>query len=283
MLYQMINGVRVPVLGFGTWHLRGDSGCDAVRCAIDIGYRSIDTASRYENEAEVGRAIALSGLKRDELFVATKIRYLELEPDKIETRMRESLDRLGLDRVDLIMPHWPSPTLPIGEVMQALRAVQDMGLARQVGMSNFPVATMREAATAFGAPLFGNQVEYHPYLDQSAVIAELHKTGMLLTACIPLARGAIEGDPVLTEVGRKYGKMVAQVALRWLIQQRGVIAIPKSGQHDRIKANFEIFDFALDAEDMERIGALRGGKRLVNPDWAPVVWDPPWAEPAAIV
>ena len=225
----------------------------------------------------------MSGLKRDDLFVATKIRYLELEPDKIESRMRESLDRLGLDWVDLIMPHWPSPTFPIAEVMKALRAVQEMGLARQVGMSNFPVATMREAAAAFGAPLFGNQVEYHPYLDQSAVIAELHKTGTLLTACIPLARGTIEGDPVLTEIGRKHGKTVAQVTLRWLIQQRGVIAIPKSGQRDRIKANFKIFDFTLDAEEMARIGALRGGKRLVSPDWAPVVWDPPWAEPATIV
>ncbi len=283
MLYQTINGARVPVLGFGTWHLRGDSGRDAVRYAIDVGYRSIDTASRYENEVEVGQAIAASGLKRGELFVATKIRYLELEPDKIEARMRESLDRLGLDYVDLIMPHWPSPTFPIADVMKALRAVQEKGWARQVGMSNFPVAVMREAVAAFGAPLFGNQVEYHPYLDQSAVLAELRKTGMLLTACIPLARGAIEGDPVLTAIGAKYGKTVAQVTLRWLIQQRGVLAIPKSGQHPRIKANFEIFDFALDAGEMARIGSLRGGKRLVSPDWAPVVWDQPWAEPAAIV
>jgi len=283
MIHKSINGTRIPALGFGTWHLRGESGRDAVRYALDVGYRHIDTASRYENESEVGQAIAASGLPREELFVATKIRYLELEPDRIEQRMRESLDRLGLDHVDLIMPHWPSPTHPIGDVMRALRNVRDLGLARHVGMSNFPVAVMREAAAAFGAPMFGNQVEYHPYIDQSAVLAELRKSGMLLTACIPLARGAIEGDPVLTEIGARHGKSTAQVALRWLIQQQNVIAIPKSGRHDRIKANFEIFDFALEAAEMTRIGLLRGNKRLVDPEWAPVTWDPPWSEPAPVV
>lgn len=282
MIFATIHGESVPALGFGTWHLRGEDGCDAVRYAIDVGYRHIDTASRYENEAEVGRAIALSGLPRSDYFVATKLRYLELDPDQIEKRTVESLDRLKMDQVDLLMPHWPSPTYPVGPIMQALREVQKKGYARHIGMSNFPVARMREAAAAFGAPLFGNQVEYHPFLDQSAILEELRGAGMLLTACIPLARGAIVGEPVLEEIARAHGRTTAQVTLRWLVQQRGVIAIPKSGQRERIKDNFEIFDFTLTAQEMTRIGKLRGGKRLVDPDWAPVVWDPPAAVPAPV-
>lgn len=283
MIFATIHGERIPALGFGTWHLRGEEGCDAVRYAIDVGYRHIDTASRYENEAEVGRAIATCGLPRSDFFVATKLRYLELDPDQIERRTFESLDRLGMEQVDLLMPHWPSPTQPVAEVMAALRAVQDKGLARHIGMSNFPVAQMDQAAAAFGAPLFGNQVEYHPFLDQTAVLSRLNAEGMLLTACVPLARGAIDNEPVLREIAEAHGKSTAQVTLRWLIQQRGVVAIPKSGRHDRIKANFEIFDFALSPTQMNRIAALRGNRRIVDPEWAPVVWDEPAKEPASVV
>lgn len=283
MIYTTVQGSRIPALGFGTWHLRGQEGCDAVRYAIDVGYRHIDTAARYENEEEVGRAIAQSGLPRSDFFVATKLRYLELDPDQIERRTIESLERLGMEQVDLLMPHWPSPTFPVADVMKALRHVQDKGYARRIGLSNFPLAQVREALEAFGAPLFANQVEYHPFLDQSTVLAGLRAEGMLLTACVPLARGAIETDPVIGAIGEARGRSPAQVTLRWLVQQNGVIAIPKASRREHIKSNFEIFDFTLTDAEMARIGALRGGRRLVDPDWATVVWDPPAAVPAPVV
>lgn len=274
MIYRTVSGVRAPALGFGTYHLRGDEGITAIRHALDVGYRLIDTAARYENEAEVGAAIAASGIDRSEIFLATKLRYTDLEPAGIEQRTRESLNRLGVDYVDLLMPHWPSPTIPIAAVMAAFAAMRDKGYTRHVGVSNFPIRHMREALAAFPGPILANQIEYHPFLRQTALLDLARATGSLITAAVPLARGAIEHEPVLRAIAEAHGKTVGQVTLRWLVQQDIVVAIPKSARFERIRQNFEIFDFHLSEDEMARIDALGGDRRLVDPPWAPP-WDPP--------
>lgn len=274
MIHTEINGVSLPVLGFGTYHLRGPEGVRAIRHALDIGYRYVDTAARYENEEEVGHAIAESGLDRDRIFLATKLRYTDLEPASIEQKVQEGLKRLRVDHVDLLMPHWPSPEIPVAPIMAAFVRVRDRGYARHIGVSNFPTRHMCEAIAAFDGQLFANQVEYHPFLRQSAVLGQLRAHGILLTAAVPLARGAIDAEPVLRELAAVHGKTTAQITLRWLIQQPGVTAIPKSGRPERIRQNFEIFDFALSDDEMARIDALQGDRRLVDTHWAPE-WDPP--------
>ncbi|TCR62482.1 2,5-diketo-D-gluconate reductase B [Bosea sp. BK604] len=274
MIHTEINGVSLPVLGFGTYHLTGPEGVKAIRHALDLGYRYLDTATRYGNEEEVGQAIAESGIDRDRIFLATKLRYVDLDPATIEDRVKESLARLRVDHVDLLMPHWPSPTIPVAPIMEAFARVRDKGYATHIGVSNFPTDLMREAIKAFDGPIFSNQVEYHPFIAQSAVLDQLRSHGILLTAAVPLARGAIDDEPVIREIAESYGKTTAQITLRWLIQQPGVTAIPKSGQPERIRQNLEIFDFALSEDEMARIGALQRNLRLVDVSWAPV-WDAP--------
>jgi 2,5-diketo-D-gluconate reductase B len=273
MIYKTFKGEALPALGFGTWHLRGREAVKAIRCALEVGYRHIDTAARYENEDEVGEALAGSGLDRSEIFLTTKVRYTDLQPDKIEQCTRESLARLGVDQVDLLMPHWPPGTDSVGDVMRAFRRVRDKGLTRHIGVSNFTTALLREALDELGDTILTNQVEYHPFLSQKPLMAMLRDHGMALTAAVPLARGRIDEEPVITAIAETHGKSPSQVTLRWLLQQDNVIAIPKSAQNARIRANFQIFDFELSDAETARINALRGNSRIVDLDWAPQ-WDP---------
>lgn len=273
MIHKTFKGQRLPALGFGTWHLRGDHAVRTVRYALDVGYRHIDTATRYENEAEVGKALRESGIDRAEIFVATKIRWDQLDPDQIEARTRESLARLGLDHVDLLMPHWPSRSHSNDAVMRAFDRVRSLGLTRHIGLSNFTTPLIREAVAATGDSVLANQVEYHPYLCQRRVLEVLRAHGMALTAAVPLARGLINEDPVIGAIAEEHGKSPSQVTLRWLIQQDNVIAIPKSGREDRVLANFQIFDFVLSDAQMAAIDARLGDRRLVNLEIAPE-WDP---------
>lgn len=273
MIYKTFKGQRLPALGFGTWHLRGEHAVRTIRHALDVGYRHIDTATRYENEAEVGQALRESGIDRSEIFVATKIRWDQLDPAHVESRTRESLARLGLDHVDLLMPHWPSKTHATADVMRAFDKVRQLGLTRHIGLSNFTTALMREAIAATGDSLLANQVEYHPYLSQRRVLELLRAHDMALTAAVPLARGLINEDPVIRAIAEEHGKSPSQVTLRWLVQQENVIAIPKSGRDDRVLANFQIFDFVLSGPEMAAVDARLGDRRLVDLDFSPV-WDP---------
>jgi 2,5-diketo-D-gluconate reductase B len=272
MIYHSIKGETVPALGFGTWRLYGREAVNAVRCALDVGYRHIDTAIRYENEAEVGEAIAASGIDRSEIFLTTKLRHSDLARDDVRARTSESLARLGVHYVDLLLVHWPNEAVPLAETMEALAEVQSEGRARHIGVSNFPTRLMREAAEVCGAEIFSNQVEYHPFLRQDAVLDYVRANDILLTAAVPLARGAIENQPVLQAIGERHGKTPAQVTLRWLVQQDHVAAVPKSGRPERIRSNFAIFDFALSDAEMAAISSLGANRRLVDPDWAPA-WD----------
>jgi 2,5-diketo-D-gluconate reductase B len=272
MIIRRIKGTEVPALGLGTFGLDGADAVRAVRFALDLGYRHLDTARMYGNEAEIGEAVTTSGVDRGEVFLTTKIWPTELAYGTVQRAAEESLRRLKTDYVDLLLIHWPSREIPLGETLKAFSEVKAAGQARQIGVSNFTTALLREAIHRHGADLLCNQVEYHPYLSQQPVLQALRHEGMLLTAYLPIARGAVNDEPVLVGIGKRHGKSPAQVALRWLMQQDGVAAIPRSSRQERIRENFEIFDFALDEGEMAAIDDLRGGRRIVSPAQSPD-WD----------
>lgn len=272
MLTKTIKGVAIPAIGLGTYELVGEAGMSAIRTAIDHGYRHIDTAIRYRNEREVGDAIRLAGLPRNELFVTTKIWPTDLAPDTIHARVSESLGRLQLDYVDLLLIHWPSKDVPLGETLAAFSEERAAGRTRTIGVSNFTAALLTEALTVHGADLLADQVEYHPFLAQPRVLSELRKAGMALTAYLPLAGGGVSAEPMLREIGQKHGKSAAQVTLRWLVQQEGVLAIPRSSKVEHIKANLDVFDFTLDEDEMRRIHGLDRQDRRIDIEWSPQ-WD----------
>jgi 2,5-diketo-D-gluconate reductase B len=266
------HNVKMPALGFGTWQLSGEDCVKAVRIALDIGYRHIDTAQMYNNEAEVGEAIAESKIPRADLFVTTKVWMENAASAKVKSSAAESLKKLRLDHVDLLLLHWPNKDVPLEETLGALSELRYLNKTRAIGVSNFPVALMKEAVEKLGVPVFCNQIEYHVMLSQKPVLDYARKHKIIVTAYSPLGKGELVKHPVLAAIGEKHSKSAAQIALRWLIQQDGVAAIPKSSREETIRQNFEIFDFELDAEDLQKIEQLGGNNRLINPAFAPA-WD----------
>jgi diketogulonate reductase-like aldo/keto reductase len=268
-----IRDCKIPALGYGTWKLSGGDCVRGVETAIKHGYRHIDTAQIYENEAEVGKAIAGSGIARANLFLTTKVWIESLRPGDLQASVQTSLEKLRTDYVDLLLIHWPvTDKASFREQMDGLIDAQRKGWTKLIGVSNFTVAQMSEVAETIGAPIVNNQVEYHPYLSQKPVLDYLKARGMFMTAYSPVARGAVKDDPILQAIGKKYGKSTAQVALRWLIQQ-GVAAIPKAGSEKHLKENIDIFDFALTNAEMTQIhGLARPDGRMISPAWAPQ-WD----------
>lgn len=272
MINKTIRGAQIPALGFGTFELTGPEGQSAIEEAIAMGYRQIDTAIRYGNEVEVGRAIRASGVPRDEMFVTTKIWFNDLAPDTVHQRVGESLDRLGLDRVDLLLVHWPSKEIPLGETLAAYAEEKARGRTRLIGVSNFTLALLDEALEVHKADLFCNQVEYHPFLAQDKLLARMRAADMLLNAYQPIARGAVFRSELLQQIGARYGKSAGQVTLRWLVQQDRVGAIPRSSNPANMRANLEIFDFELSEAEMAQIHGLAEWRRLSSFEWAPE-WD----------
>ncbi|HMR32398.1 MAG TPA: aldo/keto reductase [Geminicoccaceae bacterium] len=250
------NGADIPALGFGTWELRGATAQRLVEAALAIGYRHLDTAQMYGNEAEVGAGLRASGLRRDEVFVTTKVWPDRFRAGDFERSVEESLRRLRLDAVDLLLLHWPSREVPLAETMGALNRVHAAGKARHIGISNFTTAMIDEAVALSTALLATDQVEYHPMLSQRAVLRGCRRHGMALTAYCPLARGRVFGDPVLKRIAEAHGRGAGQVALRWLVQQEGVVAIPRSSSEEHARGNFAIFDFALGEAEMAEITAI---------------------------
>ncbi len=262
--------VTIPKLGIGTYELHDDVCIKAVSSGIDAGYRHVDTAEKYENEVAVGAGIRAASVPRDEIFVTTKGWYDHLAADVLPATCEASLGRLGLDYVDLYLIHWPGDVTPLSESIPALCEIQKRGLARSVGISNFPPALMREAAKLADVQLAVNQVEYHPFIDQSDILSTAADLGMGVTAYCPLARGKVLGDPVLKEIAEAHRTTPAIVSLAWLLQQDRVLAIPKSQNPERLASNLEALEIELSADEVSRIDAL-GSKegRLVNPDFAP--------------
>ncbi len=274
MKHIEIKGAKVPALGLGTWQLTGRGCREAVRQALELGYRHIDTAQMYANESDIGRALRDSGLSRGEIFVTTKLAPGNLSAALVRRTAEESLKRLGVEQVDLLLIHWPTGEVPLAETLAALAELREKGKTRFIGVSNFNVKLLKEAVETHGADILCNQVEYHPFLSQRAVMAALKQYGLMLTAYSPLGRGHVQRNRALAAIGAKYGKSAAQVALRWLIDQENVAAIPKAASRAHGAANIDIFDFTLIAEDRAAIDAMRGNLRLVDPGWGPR-WDPP--------
>lgn len=267
------NGASIPAIGLGTWQLTGEGCVGAVEAALAAGYRHLDTARMYGNEREVGEGLRASGLRRDDVFVTTKVWWEDIAPGALERSAEASLGRLGLGEVDLLLIHWPNAAVPLGDSTAALCRAKRAGLARHVGVSNYPAAMLAEATRLADEPLVVNQVEFHPYLGQDSVREACRRTGAALTAYCPLGRAGIFEDPVLAEIAAARGRSVSQVVLRWHVQQPGTVAIPKSGTPRHIADNIAVFDFALSAAEMARISALaRPDGRVVDPAFAPA-WD----------
>jgi 2,5-diketo-D-gluconate reductase B len=273
MIHVEAKGVRIPALGLGTWQLAGDVARRMVGYALSIGYRHIDTAQMYGNEAEVGEAIAGSSLPRDEIWLTTKIWPDNFRADDLKRAAEQSVRRLRTEP-DLLLLHWPNPSVPLAETIGALNEVKRRGLARHIGISNFNVALIQEALALSQEPLVANQVEYHPYLSQAAVLEELRAQGMALIAYSPLAKGRVFSERALGRIAERHGKNPGQVTLRWLIQQGGIAAIPRSSREEGAKANLEIFDFELSEAEMAEIFALAHprGREVDFPGYAPR-WD----------
>ena len=262
-----IQGTAIPRLGYGTWLVTGSDATDGVRDALEIGYRHIDTARAYENEAEVGAGIAASGVDRGDIWLTTKIWLEDFEPDRLKRAAEDSLRKLGTDYVDLLLLHWPSADVPVERSLEAMQELRDAGRIRHAGVSNFPAGMLARALEI--APLLADQVEYHPFLAQDALLELARQHDLTLTAYSPLAHGKVVGHPELTAIGEQYGKSAGQVALRWLLDQPNVTTVPKASSHERRRENFEVFDFTLSDADRERIAALPKDVRTANPAWAP--------------
>lgn len=270
MINIQIKDTAVPALGFGTYTLTGRTCIQSVADAIAIGYRHIDTAEMYENEEEVGKGIKSSGINREDLFITTKVWYSHLRRDELFLAVEDSLRKLQTDYLNLLLIHWPSPDISMEEPLEAMVELQQQEKIRLLGVSNF-TCSMIEKATQI-APIACNQVEYHPFLDQSRLLEAVHQHEMMLTSYCPIAKGKVMDDHTIQEIADKYGKTPAQVTLRWHMQQPKVAAIPKSSNPERRRQNFDIFDFELMEEEMNLISALRGNERMVDPTWAPD-WD----------
>jgi 2,5-diketo-D-gluconate reductase B len=248
-----VQGSVLPAIGFGTGGLRGDDGVEGVRHALEIGYRHIDTARRYQNEAEVGEGLRRSGVPRLDVFLTTKIMGSDLAPDRVGPATDASLAALGVDHVDLLLIHVPSEAIPLEATLAAMVDQQEAGRVRHIGVSNFRLAQLRQAMAH--TRIFTNQVPYQPGRTQRGLAEMARSEDFLLTAYSPL-RGEAINDPVMVAIAEAHGKTVQQVALRWLVQQPGVTPIPRSATPSRRIANFEIFDFELTAEQMASIFAL---------------------------
>ncbi len=266
------HGARIPAIGLGTMTLKGGVCIQTVSAALQMGYRHLDTATFYDNEREVGEGLRVSGIPRDEVFITTKVRHVDLKPDDFERAVENSLSLLGLPSVDLLLIHWPSPDLPLSAYIPALCKAKRAAQTKHIGVANFTIQLLDEALKIADEPLVSNQIEAHPMLDQSKLIAACKKLGLAITAYCPIGRGKVAAAEVLDRIGAKHGKSGAQVSLRWLIQL-GLIPIPRTSNPDKLKQNLNVFDFELNAGEMAEIATLkRPDGRIVNPPQAPK-WD----------
>jgi diketogulonate reductase-like aldo/keto reductase len=257
-------GIQLPRLGLGTYRMQDDVCCAAVESALALGYRHIDTAEMYDNEREVGEGLRTSGVPRNEVFVVTKIWPSHFMPRELLRAAKESLTKLRLSEVDLLLLHWPNPRIPLSETLGALCSAKEAGLARNIGVSNFTVALIEEATQLSSEPLVCDQIELHPFIDQSKVRAACAAHGMAVVAYCPIARGNAKNSAVLARIGEQHGKSAAQVSLRFLVQQQ-VVVIPRTSKLERLTENAAIFDFELGADEMAEITALsQGDGRIVD-------------------
>jgi diketogulonate reductase-like aldo/keto reductase len=266
------HGAEIPAIGFGTSQLADPAA--AVVAALAAGYRHLDAARKYGTEEGVGEGIRLGKVPRAELFIATKVSHENLRAADFARSVEQSLKALGVSYVDLLLVHWPNAAIPLVETMGALARARRDGLARHLGVANFNIAMLDEAIRLCPEPLVTLQAEFHPYLDQTKVVAALRQRGMILTGYCPLGRGRLINDSVVGEIARRKGKSVAQIALRWAIQHGNVAPIPRSSSPQRIAENLAVFDFTLGDDETARIAALkRHNGRIADPTGRAPAWD----------
>jgi 2,5-diketo-D-gluconate reductase B len=272
MDYLQTQGINLPRLGLGTFRMQGDVCRAAVESALGLGYRHIDTAEMYSNEEAIGPAIAASGVARNDLHVTTKVWHENLAPDAIRRAFDTSLKKLKLDHVDLYLVHWPSKDMNLPAVFETLMKLKEEGRTRAIGVANFTIALLKTAVEEIKAPIACNQIEYHVMLDQTPVRKYLASKSIPLVAYCPLAQGRAATDETLISIGRKHNASAAQVALKWLLDQDGVAAIPKASRAESQQANLGALKIKLDDQDTKAIAALAKDQRFVKPGFAPV-WD----------
>lgn len=269
------SSLTIPLIGLGTWELRGRKCKKVVRKSLELGYRHIDTAAMYENESEVGSGIVDSGVDRKEIFLTTKINTIDVNNEGIVDAFHKSLSDLKTDYVDLLLIHWPTFSTNLGDMLEIMYGIKESKKARAIGVSNFNTALLNECTRLGFEDIYCNQVEYHPFLSQEILLKKMNQMGVIPVAYCPLCRGDVAKDSVIIELSKKYNKTPAQVTLRWIIQQNAVV-IPKSAKKRRLKENIDIYDFEIDNQDMDRIHSLARGQRLVpNLDTNPLLgaWD----------
>jgi 2,5-diketo-D-gluconate reductase B len=266
------HGARIPVLGLGTMTLKDSVCVEIVEAALHLGYRHLDTAQNYGNEREVGEGLRASGVPREDVFLTTKVWFNRLAPGDLERSVDESLERLKLPWVDLLLIHWPNAQIPVADSIGALCKVKRDGRAKHIGVANYTVAMIDEATKAASEPLAALQIEAHPYLDQTKILAAARRLGLAVVGYCPLARGKVPADAVLQRIGRAHGKTPAQVSLRFLEQQR-IVPIPRTSKRERLAENLGSLEFKLTDAEMAEIAMLtRPGSRIVSPPQAPQ-WD----------
>lgn len=275
MHHVTANGASIPALGFGTFRMDEREVAEVLPEALRLGFRHVDTAQIYGNEAAVGAAITESGIARDQVFLTTKVWVDRFAPADFLPSVTASLRKLGTDHVDLLLLHWPGGSdVPREVQIEQLNKARAAGMTRHIGISNYSTAQMKEAASLSDAPLVTNQVEYHPWLDQGPVLATARDLGMSVTGYYAMADGKSATDPTLARIGKRHGKAAAQVALRWQVQQPGVVALSKTAKTARLPENLAIFDFQLSDDEMAEIHALaRPDGRIVNPRHLAPDWD----------
>ena len=267
------HGAVMPAIGFGTSGL-GTRAAESTAAALKAGYRHLDCARKYGTEEGVGEGIRAAKVPREEIFITTKVSHENLRTADFARSTETSLRALGVGYVDLLLVHWPNPEIPLAETMEALAQMKRQRLTRHVGVANFPSALLEEAIRLCPEPLVADQVEYHAHLDQSKMLGTCRRHGMILIAYCPLGRGRLMTDPVLTEIARAKGRSVAQIALRWLVQQANVVPIPRSTDPKHLAENLDVFDFTLTPEEMADVAALkRADARIANPKGRAPEWD----------
>ena len=269
-----VGNAAIPAIGFGTYGMSAADVYRVVPAALSAGFRHIDTAQVYRNEGEIGECVAASGVPRSEIFLTTKVWVGNYSERNFEASVNESLRKLKTDYIDLLLLHWPGSDVPLAEQIAGLNAVARAGKVRHIGVSNFNRALMTEAIGLSAVPLVTNQFEYHPYLNQSLLIESTLQAGLAVTGYCGMAIGRVFSDPTLKEIAARYDKTIAQIVLRWLVQQRGMVALSRTTRVDRLAQNLAVFDFELDDVDMAAIHALAtAGSRIVDPPGLAPLWD----------
>lgn len=267
-------GAKIPKLGLGTWELRGQACAEIVSAALHLGYTHVDTAQGYANEEAVGEGLQASGIRREDVFITTKVQPQQMGDGNLQRSVETSLKKLRVSQIDLLLLHWPNPQIPLADSIRALNQVKREGLVKNIGLSNFTTTLLDAAWNLTTEPFAAEQMELHPYLDQSKMLEALRARGMAIIAYCPIALGKVASDPVIKAIAETHGRSAVQVSLRWLVQQPDIIAIPRTSKVSRLAENLTVFDLALSEIEMTEMNALkRPGSRLINePQWVPQ-WD----------